>query len=396
MMSKKVLILGGGFAGLESAIYLRKYGFEVTLISNRDYLYVYPTSIWIPTTEVSFDDVSMPLDELSTIHGFELIIDEVESIKSLEKKVYCANKIYDYEYLVIAIGSGKMKHKGLENTLTICGEPKESLEIKDRLDELIAKGGGKIAMGFGGNPKDASNVRGGPAFEVLFNVHHKLKKLGIRDKFELTFFAPMPEPGARMGKKALGMMDMFFKRLDIKKQVGKKILEFKENKIIFEDNIEIESDLTMFIAAGNGHKVFENSDLPLNEAGFVHINDYCEVVHNYDDAPEKYNVFVVGDSSALEGPDWKAKQGHIAEVMARNTAFNIKSIEEGSTEREGYAKHINILCVMDSGDGAAFVYRSDNKAMMIPMPIFGHWMKKGWGWYCRNSKLGRIPRIPGM
>jgi sulfide:quinone oxidoreductase len=59
-------------------------------------------------------------------------------------------------------------------------------------------------------------------------------------------------------------------------------------------------------------------------------------------------------------------------------------------------EHLNILCVMDTGDGAAFVYRDDNRGKMIPMPFVGHLMKNGWGWYCRNSKLGRIPRIPGM
>ncbi|SHO80685.1 FAD-dependent pyridine nucleotide-disulphide oxidoreductase [hydrothermal vent metagenome] len=395
-MASKVLVLGGGLAGLESAIHLREYGFEVTLISNRDYLYIYPTSIWIPTGEASFEDTCIDLKQLSNIHGFELIIDEITAIKSLESIVKSENNSYSYDYLVVAIGSGKMKHRGQEHTLTICGEPKESLEIKDRLDKLIAKGSGKIAMGFGGNPKDSSNVRGGPAFEVLFNVHNKLKKLGIRDKFELTFFAPMAEPGKRMGSKALKMMDIFFDKLDIKKQVGKKILEFKEDRIIFEDNIELESDLTMFISAGDGHKVFQNSDLPLNESGFVHINDYCEVVHDYDNTPDKYNVFVIGDSAALEGPDWRAKQGHIAEVMARNTAYNIKMIEEGSSSFNGYKEHINILCVMDSGDGAAFVYRSDKRAMMLPMPIIGHWMKKGWGWYYKNSKLKKMFRLPGM
>jgi sulfide:quinone oxidoreductase len=51
---------------------------------------------------------------------------------------------------------------------------------------------------------------------------------------------------------------------------------------------------------------------------------------------------------------------------------------------------------MDTGNGAAFVYRSNESAKMIPMPIIGHCMKKAWGWYCRNSKLGRIPRIMGM
>ena len=48
-MAKSVLVLGGGFAGVESAIFLRKNGMDVTLVSDRDYFYIYPTSIWIPT-----------------------------------------------------------------------------------------------------------------------------------------------------------------------------------------------------------------------------------------------------------------------------------------------------------------------------------------------------------
>jgi sulfide:quinone oxidoreductase len=119
-------------------------------------------------------------------------------------------------------------------------------------------------------------------------------------------------------------------------------------------------------------------------------------MHDYDEVGEDYKVFAIGDSAVLDGPDWRAKQGHIAEVMARNTAFNIKSIEEGKEERKGYFEHLNILCVMDSGDGAAFVYRSDKRGMMIPMPVVGHWMKKGWGWYYKNSKLNKIPRLPGL
>ncbi len=388
-MSKKVLVLGGGFAGLEACIFLRKAGFEVTMISNRDFFYIYPTSIWIPTSEATMDDVSIPLKELSKVHGFELIIDEVKSIHSKEKKVFCKNGEYEAEYLVIAIGSGKVKHQGSENFLSICGEPKEALKIKEKIDELIEKGNGKIAMGFGGNPKDPSNVRGGPAFEVLFNVHNKLKKLGIREKYELTFFAPMEKPGARMGEQALKMMDIFFKKLDIKKHFGKKIKRFESDGIIFEDDSKLESDFTMFIPAGNGHEVFKNSKLPLNEAGLIKVNDYCEV-------EECNEVFAIGDSVALEGPDWRAKQGHIAEVMARNVAFNIEQIEKGSEKRKGYKEHLNILCVMDSGDGAAFVYRDNKGGKMIPMPVIGHWIKKGWGWYCKNSKLGKIPRIPGM
>ena len=111
----------------------------------------------------------------------------------------------------------------------------------------------------------------------------------------------------------------------------------------------------------------------------------------------KINIFAVGDVAQLEGADWKAKQGHLAEVMARNAAENI-IIKENNLPQDfkSYIHHINILCVMDTGNGAAFVYRSNKGGHMIPLPVIGHWMKKGWGWYCKNSKLGKIPRIPGM
>ncbi len=365
------------------------------MISNRRtyFLHLSHHPIWIPVGTAKFEDICIPLKDLQKAHKFELIIDEVESIDAKERVVKCKNGQYKSDYLIIAIGSGKIQHQGSENFLSICGEPEESIEMKKRIDDLINKGSGKVAMGFGGNPKDSSNVRGGPAFEVIFNLHNKLKKLGIRDKFELTFFAPMEKPGAKMGPQALKMMDIFFSRLNIKKHFGKKIKRFEKDGVVFEDDSKLESDFTMFIPAGNGHKVFQNSKLPLDDTGLIKVNDYCEV--NFEDGADP-KVYAIGDSAVIEGPEWRAKQGHIAEVMARNVAHNIDVNEKGSGEKKGYKEHLNILCVMDSGDGAAFVYRSDKGGKMIPMPVVGHWMKRGWGWYCRNSKLGRIPRIPGM
>jgi len=392
---KNVLVLGGGFAGVDSAIHLKKMNYDVTLVSDRDFFYIYPTSIWVPTGESSFDDVCVDLKKLQEVHDFKLIVSGVKSISKESSTVTLENGdvLKDYDYIILAMGAAKMKHKGLENTLSICGAPEQSLLIKDKIDELIKKGSGKIAMGFGGNPNDTSAVRGGPGFELLFNVHNKLKKEGIRDNFELTFFAPMAEPGKRMGPKALKMMDMFFDKLDIKKHFGKKIVNFEEDGIVFEDESKLEADFTMFIPAGAGHQVILESDLPQNAAGFVKTDDYSCVL-NEDGSMS--NIYAIGDIAALEGYEWRAKQGHIAEVMAKNATYNINQRDNGSNDFKGYDEHLNILCVMDSGDGAAFVYRDEKRAFMIPMPIVGHWLKKGWGTYCRYSKLGKIPRIPCM
>ena len=393
---KRVLVLGGGFAGLEAAIFLRKEGFGVTLVSDRDYFYINPTSIWIPTGNISAERVRIPLAALERAHGFETVVGRVETIRSREGVVSLDSGVTleGYDYLVIAMGASKMSYDGLEHTRSICGAPEEALMLQERLEHLIAKGEGKIAMGFGGNPKDSSAVRGGPAFELMFNVEHMLRKRGVRGQFELTMFAPMPEPGKRMGPKALKMMEHQFERLGITRRFGTKIAGFESGGVLFEDGSRVESDLTMFIPGSRGHEVVARSDLPTNEAGFIRIDDSCRVLFGAPDAPQ--NVYAIGDVAALEGPEWRAKQGHIAEVMGRNAAFNIARHSSGIGSRKGYSEHLNILCIMDSGDGAAFVYRDETRAMMIPLPIVGHWIKKAWGLYCRWSKLGRIPRIPGL
>jgi sulfide:quinone oxidoreductase len=387
----KVLVLGGGFAGIEAAIFLRKEKIDVTLVSDRDFFYIYPTSIWIPTGDATMEDVSIPLSELADKHGFELIVDPVTALDPQAKRVTLAsgNVLDGYDYIVVAMGQDKIRIDGMEHTLSICGKPEEAVALHERLEALVAKGEGRIAMGFGGNPKDSSAVRGGPAFEVLFNVHNHLKKKGLRDKFELVFFAPMEKPGQKMGEKALVMMDKMFKMTNINKKVGSKIVRFESDGIVFEDGEKLLSDLTMFISAGTGHEVLKASGLPLSEAGFVATNEYNEV-EGFD------GIYAIGDSAALMGPAWRAKQGHVAEVMARNVAFNIAQRINGGNEKKSYKDHLNILCVMDTGNGAAFVYRDDKGGKMIPLPVIGHWLKKGWGWYCRNSKLDKIPRIPGM
>jgi sulfide:quinone oxidoreductase len=388
---KKAVVLGGGIGGVEAAISLRKNKFDVELISERDYLFVYPLAIWIPTGERTFEKTSISLAEIARAHGFTLTLDDVTGISAAERSFTLrqGGSRQDFDYLVVAIGAHKMPHKGKENVFSICGAPQESVRVKERLDELIASGSGTIAVGFGGNPNDPSAVRGGPAFEFLFNVHNMLRKKKIRRHFSLAFFAPMPSPGIRMGEKAVDMMDRMFDDTGIRAYTGKKIKAFEEGGVVFEDDSRLEADLTMFIAAGDGHAVVKASDLPTNEAGFISISPSCEV----QGSPWMY---AVGDVAALEGADWKAKQGHIAEVMARIAAGDIARKETGEGQSGNYVDELSILCVMDMGNGAGFIYRDDSRAVFLPMPVVGHWLKQSWGSYFKLRKLGKIPRLPGM
>jgi sulfide:quinone oxidoreductase len=388
-MSKHVLVLGGGFAGLEAAIHARRAGLDVTLVSERPYLYVYPTSIWVATGERANADVALDLADLAKRHGFAFLEGTVESISGARRAATVGGKELTADHLVVAIGGRPLRPKGVEHTHAIGGNPENAARLKAALDTLLARGSGRIAMGFGGNPKDSSAVRGGPVFELMFNVEHLLRKRGLRDRFELTFFAPMPSPGERMGKKAVTAVRAMLDARGVATRFGKKITSFAPGSVLFEEGPPLEADLVVFLPAGEGAPVLRASDLPANEAGFVLTDEGCAV-------PGFPGVWAVGDSAALQGPEWRAKQGHLAEVMARVAVANIVAGEAGRADRESYLPHVSITCLMDTGDGAALVHRHATKEQLVPLPVVGHWMKKGWGAYYKASKRRQVPRLPGM
>lgn len=388
-MAKNALVLGGGFAGLETAIQLRRSGVDVTLVSNRSYLFIYPTSIWVATGEVPFESVTLDLADLARRHGFTFVEGKVEAVSGARRAARVDGKELNADHLVLAIGAERLTPKGIEHTYFLGGDPAGTARLRDALAALVARGHGRIAMGFAGNPKDPSATRGGPTFELMFNVDTLLRRKGLREKFELTFFAPMPSPGERMGKGAAAAIRTMLGRLGIGMRFGTKIGGFAPDAVLFEDGSRLDADLVMFLPAGKGHPVLEASDLPKNEAGFVQ-TDEGGAVKGFP------GVWAIGDSAALLGPDWRAKQGHVAEVMARVAAANIAAQEAGSAERRSYVGDVDILCLMDMGNGAAWVHRNDRKEQLIPLPVVGHWLKKGWGTYYRLSKKRQVPRIPGM
>jgi sulfide:quinone oxidoreductase len=86
-MSSNAIVVGGGFAGLEAAIRLRAAGIDVTLVSDRPYLWIYPTSIWVVTGEQTFEDVCLDLSDVAGRHGFTFRQGKVESISGARRAV---------------------------------------------------------------------------------------------------------------------------------------------------------------------------------------------------------------------------------------------------------------------------------------------------------------------
>jgi len=105
-MSKKVVIIGGGFGGLTAAKALKNADVEITLIDKTNHHLFQPLLYQVATAALSPGDIAAPIRGIMRKQkNIRVILGEVERIDVDKKQVILNNHHYDYDYLIIATGS---------------------------------------------------------------------------------------------------------------------------------------------------------------------------------------------------------------------------------------------------------------------------------------------------
>lgn len=368
---KKITIIGSGFAGLTAVKTLRKKdkNCEITLISPKAELVYMPSLIWVPSGAASKTDIVIPLDNFFKRMNVVHIVSEVTGLEDKGRSVITPIGTYKNDALIIASGGRFIKKlPGIEHAITPCEGLKAAEAIRDRVK---AMDGGDVAIGFSGNPKEPSAMRGGPMFEFLFGLDTQLRAEGRRDKFNLTFFTPAEKPGARLGKKAVkGLLDEMKKR-NITTHLGHKMKKFEADKVITEGG-EFAADLILFMPGMTGNTWFDNTDLARSEGGLLKANKFCEV-----EGTDK--VFVAGDSGSFPGPEWMPKQAHMADLQAEAAAKN--ALDRLDDNDSSHTFKIELMCIVDSNNKGMYVSRTLKGGLMLPNCRLMHLAKKVFGWW---------------
>ncbi len=163
----RVTIIGAGFAGLTSIKQLRKCDddLEITVISPVDELHYYPGIIWIPSGLRKREDLVVPLGNYFKRMNVSYHRGNVTGLSDHGRTVHTDHGDVHNDGLIIASGGRFIKKlPGIEHAITPCEGIAAAESIRDRLDAMDS---GTIAIGFAGNPKEPSAMRGGPMLEFL-------------------------------------------------------------------------------------------------------------------------------------------------------------------------------------------------------------------------------------
>lgn len=161
----RVVIIGGGFGGLEAAKALRKAPVRVTLLDRQNHHVFQPLLYQVATAALSPADIAEPLRRiLRKQQNTEVILGAARRIDVAQRKVVTAEGDIPYDYLIVATGArhsyfGKDEWekfapglKGLDDALEIRRRMLMAFEVAERTHDPEE---GRAAMTFaviGGGP----------------------------------------------------------------------------------------------------------------------------------------------------------------------------------------------------------------------------------------------------
>jgi sulfide:quinone oxidoreductase len=368
---QRVTIVGAGFGALTAVKTLRGSGFSgpLTLVSPRPEFVYYPGLIWVPSGLRSGEDLRLDLQRFFQRMDVRHVAASATGLEDGGRSLLTSAGPVENDGLIIASGGRFLKKlPGIEHAITPCEGIASALEIRDR---IRAMEGGTVAMGFAGNPKEPSSMRGGPIFEFLFGLDRQLRAERRRERFRIVFFTPAERPGNRLGPKAVDRLLGEMRRVGIETHLGHKLKSFSVDKVVTEGG-EFAADLIIFMPGMTGNIWFDETDLPRSPGGLIQADAQCRV-------PGFERTYVVGDSGSFPGPDWMPKQAHMADLQARAASKNLIAELNGQEPSETFK--VELVCIVDANDRGMLVARTPSYNLVLPRSRVFHWLKRLFEWW---------------
>ena len=284
LIVKKVLILGGGYAGLSfiKNLHLDALGdYQFTLISKENEHY---TSILLHNVASAGKNITLAYEKILP-RQIEFIQDEIKEIK--DAAVVGKKAEYNYDILVIALGfsSDDFGIKGVKDYAHSMVNYHNSLDIHRKLETLLQEGQKDIVVcgaGFTG-------------IELLGNLANDwASKANLHCVEAMPAILPMFDSDLAIKAKN------YLEERGVNFELGAKILELKQNSVIVEKNgeqKELKSDFTFWTAGVKGNEVMQNSPFFKTARSKVEVNAFLNPIQQ---EKEMKNIFVLGDCAALK------------------------------------------------------------------------------------------------
>ncbi len=335
---KKLLIIGGGFAGAHIAKKLERK-FDITLIDTKDYFEYTPGILRTIIEPRHLKKIQiMHKDYLKKTKIFIANVKEIN-----ENYVKVNNKKFPYDYLAICSGSNyNLPIK--EQNVVIAARAKHLREHYNKLSKannVLIMGGGLVGV------------------ELVAEICTKYNKniILVNSDSHLT---------PRNNSKTIGYIENFLQKNKVKLVLNERIKKKKGKFYITETGKKIKADMA-FLSTGikpNSDFMKKNFQEALNENNQIKVNEYLQI-------PKQKNIFAVGDVNSIN----EEKTAQNAERQAAIVVKNLLALESGK-ELIKYKSKKNIMVISLGKYNGILEYK--DLIIVGKIPALMKWLIEKW------------------
>ncbi len=329
----RVVIVGGGFGGIQLAKSLRDKEVQVLMLDKHNYHTFQPLLYQVATGGLEPDSIAFPLRKIFKQHkNIYFRVASVESVNTTEQKLVTNIGDINYDYLVIATGSTtnffgndmienhSMPMKSIPEALNLRSLILQSFEealLKDSINEQEA------LMNFvivGGGPTGVETA--GALAELKMHVlPNDYPDLDLR-RMQINMVESSDRVLNSMSVQASEMSDKFLKEMGVMIRTNDAVVSYDGRNAVLRSGKVLETTNLIWTAGVKASTFPGLEKAEFVRGGRIKVDEYNKVT-GYD------NIYAIGDVAAIiseQNPNGHPGVAQVALQQAKNLSKNIINI----------------------------------------------------------------------
>jgi len=335
MEDKNIVIIGGGFAGINLAMNLADAeGVNVTLVDKNNYNYFTPLIYQLAGGFLDVSSISIPFRTLfKGKKNLHFRMGEFQEVIPAEGKIRLSTEAIAYDYLVIATGT-KPNFFGIEN-IKKNALPMKSIDDAVKLRNFLLSEAEKyiqthdedekrkmrniVIAGAGPSGVELAGILAEMRNRILEDIYPELDRERMRIYLvdgTSSVLPTMREKSQKYAQKSL-------ENMGVRVQLEKMVSDYQEDKVEFKDGSHIETKTLIWAAGVTGFRLEGLSDDYYQKGNRLKVNEYHKVVGTE-------NIYSIGDSCIMTSdedfPDGHPQLASVAKQHGQALAKNLIAI----------------------------------------------------------------------
>jgi NADH dehydrogenase len=338
-MKKNIIIIGGGFAGLQLAEGLNHSSYSVLLIDKQNHHQFQPLFYQVATARLEPSNISFPFRKVfQRSKNIEVCMANVTEVLPAENKVLTDNGNFIYDHLVIATGckTNFFGNKQIEEKAYSMKSTQEAINIRN---EMLL-GFERFISSPAEEQKALLNiviVGAGPTGVELSGAFAEMRKNVLPKDYPNVDFSALDIILIEGSKHTLNSMSdrakaasrRYLEKMGVTILTETFVTHYDGLKLTLNTGKEIKSKHVIWAAGVTGNLV--NG---LKEASVI--KNRFEV-DRYNKIKNYANLYAIGDIAYMVTPKYPQAHPQLANVainQGKNLAHNFRAMQKGKTPRE--------------------------------------------------------------